>query len=126
SSGIPTSNSEPHILHASTIHGQVFPRVEPIEMLNGHALDRTGLGQAQVDGNATPPVLIDSESAPVGEAAAFGATVKAERIAADDCLGRARDAHVFTCVAISPQRAVAAAGAAIACGSQFRKVVIVP
>lgn len=68
--------------------------------------------QAKIDRDAAAPGFVDLQRAPGGDAAAVGAEVKAQRVAASISPGLAFDRDALALVVIGPQHAVATAGRA--------------
>ena len=72
------------------------------------------------------PLVAGLQRSPVGDAAAGGAEVEAERLAADVGRGRAGDVDAFAFVVVGPERAVAPAGGAVAGRGRLRQAIEPP
>jgi hypothetical protein len=70
--------SKPHIGDTAAVARQVIECVETIEVIDGKMSDRTGLGEPQVDGDASPALCIGPKAAPADHATAAAAKVKPE------------------------------------------------
>ena len=103
--------------HAAAVAGQVIKGVKAVEVVDGNLRHRFGiLGQPQVHRDAPAALLVGAQRAPVGHAAAAGAEVEAQRLAAHIGLRGARNLDAISLKGVGPQRAVAAAGGAVAGG----------
>src|SRR5204862_6901866 len=100
----------------ATVLTEVLELVEAVEVLDRHLGDRPRLGEAQVDSDAAPAVLVRLQAAPVRDAAAGGAEVEAERIAAHVGGRRPGDADAGVFPVVGPEHAVPATGGAVAGG----------
>src|SRR4029077_1550260 len=95
-------------------------------MIDGKLRDRFRLGEPHVDGDATPPVIVCLQGAPIGATAAGGTKMEFERLAADVGFRRAGDLDAFIFVVVRPQHAVAPAHGAIACRDRVRHALVAP
>lgn len=84
------------------------------------------LGQAQVDGDAALAFRVKRPGAPEGDAAAVGAEVEFDGLAADVGLAGSGDMNTLAFVVIGPEHAVAAADGAVAGGGGFGEVAELP
>src|ERR1700736_2571284 len=71
--------SEPHVCHAAPVATEVVEGLEPVEMFHGDGADGGRFSEPQVDRDAAAAVFTGRERAPVGDAAAIRAEMKADR-----------------------------------------------
>jgi hypothetical protein len=71
---------KPVVRDTSTVSRQVLECVQPIEVVDRYLCHGFRFRETQVDGNATPPVLILLLRAPEGYAAASGTEVELKRL----------------------------------------------
>lgn len=90
---------EPHIRDTSAVAPQVVKTSKPIEMVHDDGGHRPRLRKPQIDGDAAATVLIGREAAPIGDARALRAKMKAEMRAPDIHTGGAR--HLYPLVSWS-------------------------
>src|SRR5262249_13656800 len=94
------------------------------EMIDDDAAYRVRFCKPQVDGDAAAPVVARIACAPIGDASAVEAKMKAELLASAGVgARRTGNAYAFILVVVGPQRAVAAADRAVAGGGRLRHAV---
>ena len=93
---------EPHVGDAPSVPSQVVETEEPVEVLDGDGADRFRLRQPQVDGDAAA-ALVRGQRAPVGDAPAVLAKMKAERAASPGIdAGRPCGPYAFAFIVVGP------------------------
>jgi hypothetical protein len=70
--------SEPHIRNAAAIARQIIKIFQSVEVVHDDGGHGFWFGEAQVDGDAAAAFFAGFERAPIGDAAAFGAEMKAD------------------------------------------------
>ena len=105
---------EPHVLDALSVGRQVFPLLETIEVVDADLSYRIWFGHAQVHGDSSAPFRVWFQSPPVRDAAALGAEVEAQRLAADVCGSLTFNPDVLALVAVGPEYSVPSTRCAVA------------
>src|SRR5690349_19695044 len=119
--------SEPVVGHTSTVASNIVEGVEAVEVIDRNFRDSLRIErESQVDGDAPPALFVDVQPAPKRDAAARPAEVEAQRLAAHVRLRRARNGDALTFVVVSPERAVATTGGAIAGRGAIRHTCELP
>lgn len=83
-------------------------------MVDGCLCHGLGLGETQVDGDTTAPLLIPLLGAPERYAAAHGTEVELNRLASDVGLSRSQDFDAFPFIVIGPEDPIASTHRAVA------------
>jgi hypothetical protein len=74
---------EPVIGDATTISRQIFEGIQTVEVVDRYLRHSVGFGEAQVDGNATPAIVIRLPRSPESYAAANRAEMKFDRFSSN-------------------------------------------
>src|SRR6185312_2226227 len=117
---------EPQVFDALAVLRQVFPLVEPVEMIDRDMRDRPGLRRTEVHGDPSATLFIGLQPTPVGDVAAPGTEVEAQRAPAYVRRGRPADLDGLVFVTVGPERSIPAASRAVACGDRLRQRIQLP
>ena len=95
-------------------------------MIDRDMRDRSGFRRAEVHGDPSTTLFIGLQSTPVGDVAAPGTEVEAQRASAYVRRGRPGDLDGLVFVTVGPERSIPAAGRAVACGDRLRQRIQLP
>jgi hypothetical protein len=118
--------SEPQVADAAAVAREVLEGVEAIKVIDGQMRNRSGFGEAQVDGDAPSAVVVEAKATPADDTSAPGAEVDLERrirpVARVDGR-RPRNLDSLAFVVVDPQHPIPSTQRAIAGSRRFGHAV---
>jgi hypothetical protein len=106
---------EPHIRDTSTVAREIFPTVQPVEVIHDDGAHNVGFREAEIDGDTTAIALAGRASTPIGDAATMRTEVKSDcPVTPGVFVRRTRNPDTFILIVIGPKHPVAATDGAVA------------
>ena len=111
---------KPHIRDTSTVAREIFPAVQPVEVIHDDGAHDLRFRESKVDGDPATMVLAGCAGTPIGDATAIWTKMKFKcSLAPGVCVRWARNPDTLIFIVIGPKHPIAATDGAVAGSSGF-------